>query len=183
MVLSVISFVYMTILLLIFIEPTYRLLFNSWPSFAAASVLAVILCLGIFVTSIGCHPRRLDKAHDSFADLPQKTFGSSTHGITRPVRSQSTKTARSMIGWRTRPISSSSSFSTTSQERLAPSAPSSVYSHPSTEESISEESYDGYIRDRAYFTFPPPPLDTNLDNHSVKEDSPTLKTPRSNVFR
>lgn len=159
---------------LIFIEPTYRLVFLSWPFFGTTSVLSIILCLGIFLAALDLHLKRI-RMRGSISISPD--------GFTKPLAQQLDVTVPQATG--PRPISTSSSFSSSSRQwrwiarsdsrrgpEYSPTLGSSIYSS-------EEAAYRGYISDVSTL----PPLQTSLERQlTVKEDSPTLKTPRFRVF-
>ncbi|KAE9396713.1 hypothetical protein BT96DRAFT_98220 [Gymnopus androsaceus JB14] len=169
-----VSLVYVIGLDLIFIEPTYRLVFLSWPFFGTTSVLSIILCLGIFLAALDLHLKRI-RMRGSISISPD--------GFTKPLAQQLDVTVPPATG--PRPISTSSSFSSSSRQwrwiarsdsrrgpEYSPTLGSSIYSS-------EEAAYRGYISDVSTL----PPLQTSLERQlTVKEDSPTLKTPRFRVF-
>lgn len=184
-----IALLYVIGLDLIFIEPTYRLVFVSWPFFGATSVLSIILCIGILISALELYQKRI-RTHSGFKIPfagPFQQLGSiSVPPVAHSEKKISYSKTVQPITLPTRPNSFSSSFSSSSTQWqwMTPNASSShgtQYS-PTLGSSIysSEEgAYRGYIGARSSLT----PVQTSLERQSsVKEDSPTLKTPRFRVF-
>ncbi|KAF5386465.1 hypothetical protein D9757_005901 [Collybiopsis confluens] len=163
--LSIASLLYIVALDMVPISEAYRLVFHTWPFFATTAVLSIILCLGLLITGLGVSlKRRINTA----------VISPYTYSKRESLSADSVRSVRSNSS--TQPSLSHSSKRWTDVESVVYSDVGSFSTH------TSEEAYRGLIAAKPSVVFPP--IDTQLKRQLTgKEDSPTLKTPRSRHFK